>query len=127
MATVQKRGNSYKIAVSNGFDIKGHRLREITTFTPDPTMTQKQQQKALEKFIYEFEEKVKNGNYLKGEKITLMDFSEKWMKEYCLPNLSFTTYNSYQQYMDQKILPALGHLKLSKLQPMHLQSFYNNL
>ncbi len=127
MATVKKRGNSYTIEVSNGFDINGHRIRENVTFVPDPSMTKKQQQKALDKFIFEFEEKVKNGKYLKGEKITLKDFSMKWLQEHGRPNLELTTYKSYEQYLEQKILPALGHLKLSKVQPMHLQSFYNNL
>ena len=127
VANIEKRGDAYRITVSNGYDIQGKKIREKITFTPDPTMTAKQQQKALDRFVFEFEEKVKNGKYLKGEKITLQVFSEKWMKEYCLNNLSPTTYHSYQQYLDQKILPALGHLKLTKIQPMHLQSFYNNL
>jgi integrase len=127
MANIEKRGDTYRITVSNGYDIYGKKIREKITFNPDPTLSSKQQQKALERFVFEFEEKVKNGKYLKGEKITLKDFSEKWMKEYCMANLSPTTYSSYQQYLDQKILPALGHLKLSKIQPMHLQSFYNNL
>ncbi len=127
MATVEKRGNNCRITVSNGYDITGKQIREKATFTPDPNLTPKQQQKALDKFVFEFEEKVKSGKYLSGEKITLKEFSEKWLKEHGKPNLEPTTYASYQQYLDQKILPALGHLKLSKIQPMHLQSFYNNL
>ncbi len=127
MAYVKKDGDSYRIQVSNGYDINGRKLRETATFTPDPKMTEKQQQKALEKFAYEFEERVKNGKYLKGEKITLKEFCKTWMKEHGIPNLELTTYKSYEQYLDQKILPALGHLKVSKIQPMHLQSFYNNL
>ncbi len=127
MATVQKRGNSYKVMVSNGFDINGNRIRETTTFTPDPSMTEKQQQKALEKFVFDFEEKVKNGKFLKGEKITLKDFTDTWFKEYADQQLEKTTIAAYAEQLNQKILPALGHLKLSKIQPMHLQSFYNNL
>lgn len=46
------------------------------------TMTPKQQQKALEKFVFEFEERVKNGKYLKGEKINFQEFTERWLKEY---------------------------------------------
>ena len=29
--------------------------------------------------------------------------------------------------IEQKIIPALGHLKIAKIKPIHLQSFYNNL
>jgi len=127
LASIRKRGDSYKITVSNGYDTSGKQIRETTTFTPDSNMTEKQNKKALEHFAYEFEEKVRNGSYLSGEKINLKDFSEKWLKEYATQQLEKTTVTFYKQSLDQKILPALGHIKLAKLQPMHLQSFYNNL
>jgi integrase len=127
MANIEKRGDTYRITVSNGYDIKGKKIREKATFTPDPGITPKQQQKALEKFVFDFEEKVKNGKFLKGEKISLKEFTDTWFKEYAVQQLEKTTIAAYTEQLDQKILPALGHLKLSKIQPMHLQSFYNNL
>ncbi len=127
MASITKRGNGYRILVSNGYDVYGKKIQETTTFIPDSTMTPKQQQKALEKFVFEFEERVKNGKYLKGEKITLKDFADSWLKDYAEQQLQRTTFSAYKEMLDQKIMPALGHLKLSKIQPMHLQSFYNNL
>ena len=90
-------------------------------------MTSKQQQKALEKFVYEFEEKVKGGKYLSGEKMSLKDFYEYWLKEYADKQLEKTTLASYIAEIEQKIIPALGHLKIAKIKPTHLQSFYNNL
>lgn len=127
MASVKQIGNSYRITVSNGYDVNGKKIREITTYTPDENLTPKQQQKALERFVFEFEEKVKNGKVMKGEKITLKDFAETWLKEYATDQLEKTTYAYYSATLDQKILPALGHLKISKIKPLHLQSFYNNL
>jgi hypothetical protein len=127
MANIEKRGDTYRITVSNGYDINGKKIREKTTYIPDPDLTPKQQQKAFEKFVFDFEEKVKNGKYLKGEKVTLKDFSDTWLKDYANQQLEKTTFAFYKETLDQKILPALGHLKLSKIQPMHLQSFYNNL
>lgn len=127
MASIEKRGNSYSITVSNGYDVNGKKIREKTTFTPDSTMTLKQQQKALERFVFEFEQKVRNGKILKGEKITLKEFSGKWMKEYAKTNLSQNSYKSYSDNLKLRIIPALGHMKLSNINPMHLQSYYNNL
>lgn len=127
MASVKQIGNSYKIIVSNGYDVNGKKIRETTTFTPDQTMTPKQQQKALDKFVYEFEERVKNGKYLKGEKITFKEFVDRWIKEYANQQLEITTIADYTDLLDQMIIPAIGHLKLSKIQPLHLQSYYNNL
>ncbi|WP_066715694.1 tyrosine-type recombinase/integrase [Clostridium sp. Marseille-P299] len=127
MASIRKRGNSYQITVSNGYDVSGKKILETTTYTPDITMTPKQQQKALETFVFEFEQRVKNGKVLKGEKITLKEFIEQWMKEYALTQLEETTIDHYQHQLDTKIIPALGHIKLNNLKPLHLQSFYNNL
>ena len=127
MATVEKRGNTYRITVSNGYDVTGKQIREKTTFTPDENMTVKQQKKALDDFIYDFEKRVKSGLFLNGEKTTLKEFTERWLKDYAPLNLEKTTQNTYEHNLDTKILPALGHLKLSKIQPMHLQSLYKNM
>lgn len=109
------------------YDVEGKKLREKVTFTPDTDMTPKQQQKALDTFVFNFEERVLNGKYLKGEKITFKEFTEYWVKEYAKTSLAATTLEDYVAALDQKIIPALGHLKISKIKPMHLQSFYNNL
>ena len=51
MATIEKKntknGISYKITVSNGYDITGKQIRERTTYTPTPGMTSKQIEKEL--------------------------------------------------------------------------------
>lgn len=43
-----KKGTSYKVEVSNGYTADGKKIRETTTFVPDPTMTKKQQETELE-------------------------------------------------------------------------------
>ena len=49
----RKDGIHYKITVSCGYDITGKKLREKTTFKPDPKLTPKQQEKALRDFVYD--------------------------------------------------------------------------
>lgn len=122
-----KRGVSYKITVSNGYDATGKKLRATTTYRPNPTQTLRQQKKALEKFVYEFEQKVKNGCSIEGDKITLREFTQQWLEEYASHQLELTTISSYNNYIKKHILPALGHYKLSEIKPLHLQSFYNSL
>lgn len=127
MAYIKKDGDSFRIQISNGYDVNGKKIRETISYTPDSALTPKQQQKALEKFVFEFEDRVKNGKFMKGEKIDFKEFTENWLKEYAKINITPTTYNVYVHNLNTKIFPAIGHLKLSKIQPMHLQSFYNNL
>ena len=127
MASIRKRGDSYRVTVSNGRDSTGRQLLETATFRPDPSKTEKQNQKALEIFAFEFEQKVKSGKYLDGEKISFKDFSEIWMKDYAAQHLEPTTAEGYQVLLEVHILPALGNMKLSRIQPVHLNKLYNSM
>lgn len=119
-----KKGISYKVEVSLGYDSSGKKLRQTATFVPDPNMTKKQQEKALQKFAAEFEEKAKNGNRIDGDKVSLKDFTEEWFKTYAENNLERTMLHRYHYVLDTQILPALGHMKLSKIKPYHIEKFF---
>lgn len=127
MASIRKRGNSYQVTVSKGRDVMGNQIRESATFTPDPDMTLRQQQKALDAFVHDFERQVLSGKYLKGEKVSFHEFTKLWIEEHAKKNLEVTTLANYTQHLEVRILPAIGHLKLSLITPLHLQSLYNNL
>lgn len=127
MASIRKRGNNYQVTVSNGRDSQGKQIIETATFVPDPEKTAKQNQKALEKFVFEFEEKVKSGKYLNGEKLTFQEFTEIWMKDYAEKQLEKTTVQTYKHLLRLHIIPEIGHLKLSKIQPVHLNRLYDKM
>ena len=125
MASITERSNgSFRITVSCGYDIFGKKIRETVTFTPDPSLTPKKRQKAVEDFARQFEEQVKNGVALDGRKITLKDFTERWIKEYAEQKLQPGTVEKYQAELNDKILPVMGHLKLSELRPATLNSAF---
>lgn len=126
MASIEERNGSYRITVSTGRDIFGKKLRERTTFTPDPSLTPKKRQKAVEDFARDFEAKVLNGIVMDGRKISLKEFADRWLKEYAPQHLEPGTIEKYQDELD-KVLPALGHLKLSELRPHNLNSFFVSL
>lgn len=127
MASIQKRGKTYRISVSNGRKPDGTQIIETTTFRPDPDKTEKQNQKALEIFALEFEQKVKSGKYLDGEKLTFQAFHEIWLRDYAEQNLDATTIATYKRLLSVHILPVIGHLKLAKVQPNHLNKLYYTL
>jgi hypothetical protein len=60
MATIQKRGDSYKVIVACGLAADGKQIRKTTTFKPIPGLTERQAQKALDAFVLDFERKVKH-------------------------------------------------------------------
>ena len=91
MASIRERGNSYQITVSKGRDIHNKQILETTTWVPDPEKTDRQNEKALQKFALDFEEKVKNGKYLKGEKMTYQEYIPLWLEEYGQKQLESTS------------------------------------
>lgn len=127
MASIRKRGESYQITVSNGRDAKGKQLIETTTYIPDPKKTEKQNQKTLEIFVMKFEEQVQSGKYLDGEKISFEEFSKRWIEEYAAPRMELSTIELYKYLLRLHINPVIGHLKLGKMQPTHLNALYNTM
>ena len=124
MATVQKRGNSYSIRVSCGYNADGSQVIQSTTWKPDEKMTPKQIEKELTRQCVLFEEKCMKGNVTSA--IKFETFAEQWFEEYAKPNLRNTTYERLLQ-LRNRIYPAVGHLRLDKITVRHIQAFVNTL
>ena len=116
---------SYRFIAYSGYDVNGKQIRHTKTWTPPQKMTPKQIEKAVQREAVLFDEQVQNGLYLDGN-ITLKEFSEKWFTDYAEKQLKEMSLTGYRNIMP-RILQALGHMKLNKIQPHHLQAFYNNL
>lgn len=125
MATIQKRGNGYRITVSNGYNIAGKQLRETMTWVPAPGMTPRQVEKELQLQATLFENKVKHRSAQNGN-MRLVDFTEIYMERHANVNLKRKTAFGYQQKM-KVINQALGHIRLKDLKPGHIATFYANL
>lgn len=65
----------------------------------------------------------KQGTLVAGSNQTLKQFLEQWLQAKRM-ELKDGTYRYYKGYVETHILPALGHLKLQKVNDAHLQSFY---
>ncbi len=128
MASIEKRGeNSYRITVSIGYDSQGKKLRKYKNVSLDLGLTDRQREKELERQAALFEEEVQRGTYLDGGKVTFAEFTERWFTSYAEKELEPKTVFRYKEMLNLRIIPALGHIKLEKLQPTQLLEFYNNL
>lgn len=125
MATITKRGGTYKITVSCGYDLEGKQIRRHTTWKPAPGMTEWQIKKELDRQAVLFEEKCRSGQVLDGN-IKFADFSERWFMDYAEKQLKPRTLATYKALLP-RILTAIGHIRLDKLRPNHLTAFYTNL
>lgn len=110
MATIQKRGTSYKITVSSGYDLSGKQIRHTMTWTPPDGMTKKQIQKEVNRQAVLFEEQVQLGQVLDGN-IRFSDFSEQWLHDYAELQLRPTTVNSYRKIIN-RLNRIIGNVRL---------------
>ena len=124
MATIRKRGNSYQIRVSCGYDAKGNHVEQAITWKPDENLTPRQIEKELNRQAVMFEEACMKGQFTSA--IKFETFAEQWFEEYAKPNLRNTTYERLLQ-LRNRIYPAIGHLRLDKITVRHIQAFVNTL
>lgn len=130
MATVKKRtakngSVSFYIRCSDGYDSNGRQIECSMTWKPDSGMSDRQIEKELQRQIVLFEEAVKNGGYF-DPNTRFEEYAEIWMENNKPPQLAPKTYERYKSLLVH-INAAIGHIRLSKLQSHHLQSFYQNL
>jgi len=128
MASIEKRSeNTYRLIASAGYDTAGKKIRKYRTVTLSDGMTERQRDKELNRLSVLFQDEVDKGTYLDGAKITFSEFTQKWLTDYAEKRLAPGTLKPYKMRLERRILPAIGHIKLGKLQPHHLMELYDNL
>ena len=75
---------------------------ETITYTPDPGLTPKKRQKAVEEFARKFEKDIKNGVAMDGRKFTLKEFVERWLEEYASQKLQAGTVEKYKEELERR-------------------------
>lgn len=125
MPTIEKRGNTYRITVCSGYDINGKQIRNRMTYKPEPNMTAKQIEKEVQRQAVLFEEQCTKGQTIGGN-IKLAEFIEMYFQSYANINLKKKTIVGYRGLVPV-VNQALGHLRIDKIQPHHLNAFYSNL
>ena len=133
MANITQRKNkageviSYRIRVSRGYDSEGNKLKpHEMTWKPRPGMTPRQAEKEAQRQALLFEEQCKTGLAGDASRITLAEFIPMYLEQAKLI-LSPLTVHNYEKEINAKILPALGHIKLADLKPVHVQAWVNQL
>lgn len=125
MATIQKRGKSFRIRAYAGYDIEGKQIERTTTWSPPDGMTDRQAEKEAWRQAVLFEEKIRNGEACNG-RIRFAEFAEQWLDTYARPQLRLRTVARYEELL-VRINSAIGHLPLEKIHPTQLLGFYKTL
>ena len=125
MPTIEKRGNSYKITASCGYDSKGVQQRRRMTWKPEPGMTARQIEKELQRQAVLFEERVRNGGVASGSvKFELL--ADEWLEKYAEKHLKERTVVRLRS-LTARTYAVLGAKRVDKITPRNVQDFIDNL
>ena len=127
MASIRKRGNSYLLVVSMGYDYTGNRIKPVQkTVRPPDGLTPKQTEKWLAEQAVLFKMEVKNERRPPDRNITLVAYIEIWLRDVAPKKLALSTLTREKQDI-ARILPHLGHYKLIDLRSEILRAFHDTM
>lgn len=66
------------------------------------------------------------GTLREAGRMTVAEYLERWLED-ARARLAPRTFERYSQIVRLRAVPALGHIHLDKLRPLHLQEFYRSL
>ena len=118
--SIEKRGkNSYRLTVSEGFDLNGKPMIHRKTVHG----TKKDAEVELAKFVTE----VQNGLVIDGKSLKFSEFTEIWKRDYGSNELAPSTYKRYCRMLETRLLPYFGHFYINKIKPTDIMKFYDLL
>lgn len=114
----QRSKGSWSIVIDVGRDPQtGKRRQEWQTVKG----TKGEAQRALREML----NSVEGGGYVKPSRITVGEWLKEWLNGYVELNCSARTKASYEMIIRRHIIPELGMIPLSQVEPRHLQAFYS--
>ena len=120
-ARIEKKSkNSYLLTVNIGYDAHGKQIFRRKTVK---ATSEREARKAYDIFAAE----VRQGRVASTGKCKLVDFARNWFQNYCMKELAPKTQRSYQNHLERRILPSLGHIDIKNLMPQHIMKFLDDL
>ena len=113
----QRSKGSWEVCIDTGRDgATGKRLRHFESVKG----TKKDAQKRLHELLLS----VDQGSFIKPKRITLGEWLENWLNGYVATNCSPRTLDGYHTIVGHHLIPNLGMIPLSYVQPQHIQQYY---
>lgn len=123
---VRKKGNNYYIILELDRDENGERKRISMSVRKELGLNKPATSKQAKDLLIKKLNELQTGTFVEPNDMTVSQLLDRWMETYGEINLKQTTRDKYQTNIDNHLRPALGHIKLAKLRPLHLQQLYVN-
>ncbi len=115
---IRQRGKrSWAVVLDLGRDADGRRRQRWHTVHG----TKKDAQRELARLLHE----LNTGAYVEPARMSVGEYLERWLADYAKNSVAAKTFERYAEIVRVNLKPALGHLPLPKLQPLHIQSYYS--
>ncbi len=114
MATITKRGDTFRIKVSLGYDMEHKQIVKSTTYKPPQGVSPKKAEKMAQQFAYEFESKCRDYAEL-NEGMRFSELADWYFANYATIELKPSTAYTYKGQYDKHIKPVLGNMKLREI------------
>jgi integrase len=117
---IRQHGKGWVIVFSHGTGPDGKRQRRWYS----GYATEKEAEIALTDLLHK-KDKGPLGAPPKG-RWTLRTFLEKWLTDYAATQVRERTYEGYEHIIRRHLIPALGHVQISKLTAERIQAYYKD-
>ena len=123
---IERRGpNSWRVGFQTPTSEGRKWIRRTVTFPAELSEAEQRERAELEEARLRVE--YADGLVVKDSPITVEEFSEIWFRDHVRPSCAPDTVKTYRSFLDTRILPAIGHLKLQQLNPVILTRFINSI
>ena len=126
MATITKRGETFRNKVSLGYDASGKQIVKSTTFAPPAGATSRKAEKLAQEYALDFERHCKGYAQL-NENMRFSELAEWYFEIYAPVELKEGTLYNYKSTYKNHIEPFFGNVKVKDINTPRLTTFVQSL
>ncbi len=117
---IQRRGKkSWRLKFDIGRDPEtGERITKYMTVRGTKTDAQRELTRVLRE--------IDTGTFVEPAKITVAEFLKQYLASLVNRGLSPKTYDRYKEIVNINLIPAFGHIRLAKLEPLHIETAWGD-
>jgi integrase len=113
----RKTDDTWQLRIFRGRDEAG---RQIFDYHTIHARTKREAESVRTQVLHALD----TGGYVEPSRLTVALYLEQWLDDYAAHSLAPKTYDSYCDIVRKHLIPALGDVRLSQLQPARIERYY---
>lgn len=125
--SIEKRGESFRVIVCNGYTPEGKKILIRKTYSPKAGLSPTQTQKELNAFALALLKEVKSGKNFDFETMPFKEFADKWLEEIQKAKVTEQTLQNYKDLLRLHVTTYIGYFKIKALNVAVFHNLLNRL